>query len=197
MRKPIVALLGVWSAVIAVTVATPTAQNPAAPAGTYRPPPAPEQPIAYSHKKHLAQGLECARCHQTAETEDHAKLPATSTCLSCHARVKTDSPDIQKLAAYDAKKEDVPWIRVYRLPTYVYFSHQVHMSTGKAVTCETCHGNVREMDVTQKVKDTSMPACIECHKQQSASVRCDACHEPRGSLFRQHEAHEEHEGSFQ
>jgi Cytochrome c7 and related cytochrome c len=146
-------------------------------AGEYKPPPPPEQPIAYSHKAHLAQGLACKTCHDGAETEDHAKLPATATCMGCHKSVKTDSPEIQKLAAYDSKPEDVPWKRVYKVPTYVTFSHRVHLA--KSLDCETCHGNVREMQVMQKVKDISMAACMQCHKERDAPVRCDACHEPR------------------
>ena len=162
-------------------VSTPMAQAVQQQTGEFRPPPPPEQPIPYNHKLHLAQGLECLTCHETAETADHATLPPTATCMRCHAKVKTDSPDVQKLAAFDGKKEDVPWRRVYRLPEYVYFSHKTHLASDKSVTCQTCHGNVREMTVMQKVKDTSMAACVECHKQRSAPVTCDTCHEPRGA----------------
>src|ERR1051326_2441983 len=72
------------------------AQNPPA-AGEYKPPPPPVQPIAYSHKQHLAQGLDCALCHAKAKTDDHATLPPTATCMTCHTTVKTDSAEIQKL----------------------------------------------------------------------------------------------------
>jgi hypothetical protein len=177
--KAIAALCGAWLAVFFVAVSRPAAQAAPTP-GEYKPPPAPEQPIAYNHRLHLAQGLECLTCHVTAETGDHATLPPTATCMRCHVRVKTESPDIQKLTSFDSRKEDVPWRRVYRLAEYVYFSHKVHLSSDKSVTCQTCHGNVREMDVMQKVKDTSMAACTECHKQHSAPVKCDTCHEPRG-----------------
>ena len=69
------------------------AQAPAA----YRPPPAPVQPIAYSHKVHLAQGLACATCHATSTSDDHATLPPSATCMGCHATVKADADEIQKL----------------------------------------------------------------------------------------------------
>ncbi len=176
--KLIAAALVVWAAAVCFVV-TPAAQEPAAaPAAAYKPPPAPEQPLPYSHKLHLAQGLKCTDCHETVEKEDQATLPPTQTCMGCHTNVKTDSPHIQKLAQFDEKKEDVPWRRVYRLPSFVYFSHKQHVIDGK-VTCDSCHGNVAQLDVMQKMKDTSMAACIECHKERSARVACDTCHEPQ------------------
>ena len=150
------------------------------PAGEFKPPPAPEQPIAYSHKTHVALGLQCSACHATAETDDRATLPATSTCMQCHATAKVESTEIQKLAGYHTRKEEVPWRRVYRLPDYVYFSHQVHAPADKSFTCDACHGAVRDMTVMQKVKDTSMAACTECHTQRNAPKRCDSCHEQKG-----------------
>jgi len=172
-----VMLIGVWAVTAQFAVLMGRSQSP--PSGEYKPPPPPEQPIAYSHKTHLALSLTCTSCHVSAETAEHATLPATATCMRCHSSVKTDSPDIQKLAGFDTRKEDVPWRRVYRLPTYVYFSHAVH-SSSKSMTCNTCHGNVPDMAVMQKVKDISMSACVECHKERSAPNRCDSCHEPRG-----------------
>ncbi len=171
--------LAAWMTVTGVVAWTPAPQDPPAP-GAYRPPPPPVQPIAYSHKQHLAQGLTCVTCHATATTEDRATLPPTATCMGCHATVKTDGAEIQKLKEFDVKKEDVPWRRVHRLPDYVYFSHTVHASATPSITCETCHGNVPEMVQMQKVKDTSMAACVDCHKQRAAPIRCDSCHEPRG-----------------
>ena len=178
--KLIAAAFVVWVAVVYFAGMAPAAQQEPAPAqtGEYKPPPPPEQPLPYSHKVHLAQGLKCTNCHQGAEKDDHATFPSTQICMGCHTNVKTDSPHIQKLAEYDAKKEDIPWRRVYRLPSFVYFSHKQHVTDGK-ITCDTCHGNVPQMDVMQKVKDISMAACIECHKQHSAPVACDTCHDPQ------------------
>ena len=99
--------------------------------------------------------------------------------MTCHTAIRADSLDIQKLAGLHAKQEDVPWRRVYRLPDYVGFSHAIHIASGKGLTCETCHGNVRELVQMQKLKDTSMAACMACHSERSAPTRCDACHEPR------------------
>ena len=90
--------------------------------------------------------------------------------------VSTDSAHIQTLKAWDDKKEPVPWRRVYRLPTFVYSSHQQHV-TGAKFTCDVCHGDVAQMAQMQKVKDISMAACIDCHRSRSAPEQCDSCHE--------------------
>jgi Cytochrome c7 and related cytochrome c/Class III cytochrome C family len=138
----------------------------------------PVQPIPFNHKLHLANGLECKTCHEMPDPGEAATIPATAKCMACHTAIKKDSPEIQKLADFHAKKETIPWRRVYRVPDYVYFSHKEHLKSGKA-TCETCHGDVRQLEVMRKVKETSMAACIDCHKTNSAPVACDYCHATR------------------
>src|SRR5262245_56852145 len=82
------------------------------PVPAYIPPP-PEQPLPYSHRQHLALGVTCATCHSMPAPGHAATLPATATCMSCHARVKTESPAIQQLAKADAAGEPILWKRVY------------------------------------------------------------------------------------
>lgn len=148
------------------------------PAQIYVPPP-PEQPLPYSHKQHLALGLECATCHTMPDPGHEATLPPSATCMTCHASVNVERASIRQLAAAHAAGENIPWKRVYRLPSYVTFSHRLHLAGPQASTCEACHGAVREMDVMQRVKDMSMASCLECHQERRASTRCDACHDPR------------------
>ena len=141
--------------------------------------PAPAQPIAYSHKLHAGQlKLECTQCHTMPGEGELATLPATAKCMSCHQTVKTDSPEIAKLASAHAKGETIKWAPVYRIPEYVYFSHKKHLSVG-GVTCESCHGPVKEREVMRREKDISMGACMECHVAKSAAFGCNTCHEPR------------------
>jgi hypothetical protein len=144
--------------------------------GAYRPPPAPEQPIPFSHLQHATAVTNCSECHKGGTTDVRAGLPPTAQCLTCHKEPST--PATKALADFAAAGE-VPWRRVVRVPDYVVFSHKTHMSA-KETTCETCHGKVQEMTATQKVYDMSMAACIECHKQRRAPETCDTCHEPRG-----------------
>jgi len=47
--------------------------------------PAPEQPLPYSHKAHLALGLECQLCHTNPDHDRLMTFPETATCMKCHA----------------------------------------------------------------------------------------------------------------
>src|SRR5215472_18939818 len=74
--------------------------------------PAPQQPIAYSHKIHAGTlKLQCAQCHPIPGDGDFATIPATSTCMACHKSIKKSNPEIAKLATADAKGEPVEWVR--------------------------------------------------------------------------------------
>jgi hypothetical protein len=46
--------------------------------------------IPFSHRAHLAKGLECKTCHPVPEPGDFATIPETSTCMSCHRTVKKE-----------------------------------------------------------------------------------------------------------
>jgi c(7)-type cytochrome triheme protein len=104
-------------------------------------------------------------------------FPAESFCMSCHRAVKADSPHIQKLAAAAKEKKPITWVRVYQLPTYVYFSHRVHTVAG--ATCESCHGPVRERDVITKDVVHNMRSCMACHAAKKAPNEWGTCHEER------------------
>ena len=70
---------------------------------------APEpQPIPFSHKVHAAAGLRCAFCHPIEEPGFTAGLPAESKCMVCHTAVKSDSPDILKVAQAAKAGETIP-----------------------------------------------------------------------------------------
>jgi Cytochrome c7 and related cytochrome c len=153
----------VWLAVAAIVAAS--AADP------------PVQPIPYSHKQHLALGLKCANCHLMPDPGEMMGFPPEEKCMACHQSVKTDSPAIRKLAAFAAKKQPVPWVRVYQIPGYVFFSHKFHLEAG--ATCEACHGKVAERERLFRETDLSMGACMSCHRANRAAVDCLFCHEQR------------------
>src|SRR5215472_2315581 len=72
-----------------------------------------QQPIAYSHKQHIAMGLACLDCHSTADTQAAATIPSVRKCMLCHAKLGTDKPEIQKLAGFSKSGREIPWERVY------------------------------------------------------------------------------------
>ena len=136
-----------------------------------------EQPLPYSHKTHIALGLQCRDCHSIAEPGFLAGYPAESKCMACHSSIKADSPHIQRLAEFESGGEAVPWKRVYRVPDFVWFSHASHVDDA-AVECETCHGPVAEREVLFQEKPTTMASCMECHARHNAPNDCDLCHDP-------------------
>lgn len=138
---------------------------------------APQQPIPYSHKTHLGLGLQCKNCHTNPDPGEMMGIPAATVCMSCHQSVKKESPHIEKLAGFAAAKRNVPWVRVYQIPSYVYFSHKIHTDGG--VKCETCHGSVKERDVLWKETNMTMGGCMDCHQKMNALNDCNSCHEPK------------------
>ena len=137
-----------------------------------------EQPIPFSHKTHTKSGIKCQDCHTLKKPGFAAGLPKEQTCMGCHATIKADSPPIQKLAEYAKANKPVPWVRIYRLPDYVWFSHAVHHQEA-ALACETCHGPVAEREVVTKEKPITMIACMDCHRQNKAPNGCNVCHDTR------------------
>ena len=142
------------------------------------PPPAPTQPVAYSHKKHVALGLECRTCHVTPEPGKLMTFPPTSLCMTCHQGVAADRPEIQKLAVYAKSGKPIPWVRVYKLPDYVFWKHATHLRPD--ITCADCHGPVAERDViAQETNIVTMAGCVACHDKRQVLMDCGDCHAPR------------------
>jgi hypothetical protein len=142
-------------------------------------PPAPVQPIPYSHKTHLALGLQCQFCHTNPEPGKLMTFPPASTCMSCHRTVAADKPSIRQLAGFAASGKPVPWVRVYRLPDYVYWSHATHV-VDAGVTCGECHGPVASRDViARETAITTMAGCMACHNKRQVFTDCGDCHAPR------------------
>ena len=140
---------------------------------TYRD--APDQPIAFSHKKHLTYvGLECDHCHQYAEVGLQPGIPAVSVCMDCHEAVATDSPEIIKLTEYWNRKEPVPWAGVYYLPQHVLFTHKRHIKKG--IDCAECHGDMKVVEKVRQVRSLRMGWCVTCHRENGASDDCWTCH---------------------
>jgi hypothetical protein len=139
-------------------------------------PPAPAQPIPYSHKTHVALGLECSTCHVNPEAGELMTFPATAICMGCHQAIAADRPSIRKLAAFAEAGTPVPWVRVYQMPEYVYWSHGDHLRA--KVACVECHGDVAALDVMSQQTDVvTMLGCRRCHDQRQAFTDCTDCHE--------------------
>jgi hypothetical protein len=139
----------------------------------------PEQPIPYSHQTHVEAGVQCVFCHSGALRSAVAGIPSVQKCIGCHAVISADSPAIENMAGYWERAEPIPWVRVNTQPDFIAFSHQPHLGAG--LNCETCHGDVGQMDVAEPAAKMDMGWCLDCHLEQpeAESIRladCLTCH---------------------
>ncbi len=137
-----------------------------------------EQPIPFSHKQHAgALKLACKTCHRQPDPDGPMTLPAEAICASCHAQTPSEKTTLQRLQVFLKEKRNIPWQRVYELPTYVFWSHTAHRNAG--ATCEKCHGPVAEREVLTAEINHKMADCIACHRASKAPTDCAYCHEQR------------------
>jgi len=130
---------------------------------------APDQPVKFSHKVHVGDnGLDCKYCHTTVEQGKSAGIPATNLCMNCHIIIREGTHsgkfEIAKIVDAVEKGKPIEWVRIHNLPEHVFFSHAVHVGSGK-IDCTQCHGQVKEMDIMKQHSDLSMGWCINCHRE--------------------------------
>lgn len=140
---------------------------------------APEQPVAYSHQVHVEAGIQCLYCHPNALQSPVAGIPSVQKCMGCHSVIQTDSPEIEKVSSFYENSVPIPWVKINNQPDFIYFSHQPHLGAG--LNCETCHGDVGQMDITRQFVKMDMGWCLDCHLNQPAEKvarleDCLACH---------------------
>jgi hypothetical protein len=130
----------------------------------------PIQPVPYSHRLHAGElGLDCRYCHASVEISPVANIPPTQTCMNCHRLVKRDSPSLAPIRDSAASGQPMRWIRVHKLPDYVYFQHSIHLAGG--IGCATCHGRIDEMETVTQARPLSMSWCLDCHRDPGPSRR--------------------------
>lgn len=136
----------------------------------------PTQPIPFSHKIHVDQlGLDCRYCHSFVDVAGHSNVPTGNTCWNCHQHVQRDSPKLAPLQksmnpsfpGYDGKP--IEWVRVHKAPDYVYFNHSAHVNRG--ISCQSCHGDVDQMEVVYQAESHSMGWCLDCHRAPEKHLR--------------------------
>lgn len=132
---------------------------------------APAQPIAFSHALHAGQyEIACQYCHTGVEIGKSANIPSANICMNCHTHIQNVggkegiSTEIQKI--YNAVDNNTPieWVRVHNLPDLAYFNHSQHVKVG-GIECQTCHGEIQEMEVVAQHSSLTMGWCIDCHRQ--------------------------------
>lgn len=158
------------------------------------------QPINFPHNVHVGTyKIDCQYCHADARRSEYAGMPSVARCMGCHKITAADRPEIRKVAEYASSARPIPWVRVFKVPEFVYFPHKAHIRA--EIKCQDCHGPVEQMTTVGAVTGPrltndfltlvglrpaapllSMGWCIECHRQQNATRKlkapldCVACH---------------------
>lgn len=136
-----------------------------------------EQPILFNHIHHKeVVKLNCSFCHRYVERYRVAGIPNIELCRACHATdAMSKRPEALKVIEYVKANREIPWNRMYELPTHVVFPHWMHIQSG--VDCSTCHGLTGTSERPVKMVDRDyMDWCINCHKKRGASIDCYTCH---------------------
>ncbi len=162
---------------------------------------APGQPIFFNHVIHAGSfQIPCQYCHADARRSEYAGLPSIERCMGCHKIIgASDNPEIAKIRSYSERATSIPWVRVFKLPEFVFFTHKPHIRVG--LQCQTCHGPVERMRVVGAAtgpaltndfanlfgfrpssRPLTMGWCVECHRaenakhQRKAPTDCYTCH---------------------
>jgi hypothetical protein len=135
-----------------------------------------EQPIQFSHERHVAgNGIDCRYCHTSVEDSRFAGIPPTKTCMNCHSEIFSNSAYLEPVRASFNSNTPIKWTRVHDLPDFVYFNHSIHVNKG--VGCTTCHGQVDRMPLMWQESSLQMEWCLECHRNPERFVR------PKAAVF--------------
>jgi len=130
----------------------------------------PIQPVPYSHEVHAGDlDVDCRYCHTSVESQAHANVPPTRSCMNCHNMVTTDSDSLSLVRSSFITGDPIEWIRVHNLPDYAYFDHSAHLSAG--VGCVSCHGDVTKMEIVMLSEPLSMGWCLDCHRNPDPHLR--------------------------
>ncbi len=140
-------------------------------------PPAPQQPIAFSHVPHVSPekaGAQCVFCHRGVVTGAVAGIPSVEQCMFCHRVVGQGNAEVEKVRKAWEDKQPIDWVRVHRVPDSVHFVHEPHIRA--QLECATCHGDVGSMTQVRQVKVLRMGECLACHRARGAPTECSICH---------------------
>jgi hypothetical protein len=129
-----------------------------------------DQPVPFDHRHHVGDDrIDCRFCHTLVERSAIAGIPSTATCMGCHAQVWNKSPVLALVRESYFTDRPIPWVRVHRLPDFVYFNHAIHVAKG--VGCVTCHGRVDRMAAVSQVATLTMGFCLDCHREPEKHLR--------------------------
>ncbi len=139
--------------------------------------PAPRQPIAFNHAKHMENGLNCTDCHSGVQTQAKATLPTVDVCMGCHQVALTANPEEEKIRNVAASGQELEWTQVTMVAPHVFFSHRRHVKAA-SVACAECHGPMEKatQPPQRPWRVLNMQGCIGCHQKNKVNADCNDCH---------------------
>ena len=128
------------------------------------------QPVAFSHAHHVGQlGIHCLYCHTSVEDSHFANIPPSKTCMNCHQQMWTGADLLKPVRESYRTDQPIVWNRVHNVPHYAYFNHSIHVAKG--VGCQSCHGQIDQMNLVFQSKTLLMEWCINCHRNPEENLR--------------------------
>jgi hypothetical protein len=103
------------------------------------------------------------------ETSAVAGIPPTKTCMNCHSVLYADSAYLEPIRESYRTNDSIQWVKVHRLPDFVYFNHSIHVNKG--VGCSTCHGSINQMPLVFQASPLLMEWCLGCHRNPEQALR--------------------------
>lgn len=129
-----------------------------------------DQPVPFDHRHHVRDdGIDCRYCHTWVTRSATAGIPATEVCLNCHSQIWNNSPLLEPVWRSFTTDRPIRWVRVTRLPDFVYFNHSAHTTNG--IGCETCHGRIDLMARVYQAAPLTMGWCLDCHRAPERYIR--------------------------
>lgn len=136
-----------------------------------------EQPIAFSHRRHVVElEMDCSTCHPFYEKEAFSGLPEADVCAACHSEPQGKSAEEARLVRLLGRGEPLEWRGLFRQPAHVFYSHRRHVAVAK-IACAACHGQIAEAKAPPgRVRPLAMEDCVGCHRQRGVGTDCTTCH---------------------
>jgi hypothetical protein len=137
-------------------------------------------PLIFSHAKHLARGTTCAQCHPNAATSRSTidnLIPTEAACRGCHPIDRNEpnkvaTPVAACAGCHPGYTPGAVVERSYVMPSPLKFDHSAHAKS----SCESCHGDLRTVDVATTRHLPTMASCLTCHTDGADQRRCTTCH---------------------
>ncbi len=119
--------------------------------------------LAFNHKRHLQEGLDCDACHTEYSKGIDAGMPSFDDCKSCHSDEEENKKPKEKQIVNFLIDGKPVWSKVTDIDEEIKFSHKTHFDA--KISCEICHKGIKESNVVSSQLAMKMADCSKCHTE--------------------------------